>query len=74
MLLSVGGLDDGAVAMAAGLDAFAVYAGGTRRREAALPGLLFAVVIDIFEVEGVEVAGDVAIDARLAHDGETEMD
>lgn len=46
-------LDDGSVAMATSLDAIAVDAGRARRCEPALARLFPAIIVDIFEVEGM---------------------
>jgi len=55
-------LNHSTVTMTTTLHPFAVDARGARCSEAALAGRLFAFVIDVFEVEGVDVAWDVAID------------
>lgn len=53
---------DGAVGLvsAAGLDASAEDSGGAAGGESAFACLFAALVVDVFEIEGVEVAGDVA--------------
>lgn len=61
-----GGRTHGAVAAAAVLDVFAVDAGRVRGGEAALACLLPAVVVDILEIEGVDVAGDVAVSTPVS--------
>jgi len=48
------------VGAAAGLDAFAVDAWGAVGGVLAGEGALATLVVDVFEVEGVDVAGDVA--------------
>jgi len=47
------------------LHSLAVHAWGASSSEAALASLVAAVEVDILEVEGVDVAGDVAV-VRLA--------
>jgi hypothetical protein len=54
----VTGVVDGA---AAGLDSFAVDAWGAVGGVLAGEGALATLVVDVFEVEGVDVAGDVAV-------------
>lgn len=60
MALLLDGLGNRAVATSAGLHALAVDARGMRRREAALSGLLPAIVVYVFDVEGMQVAGKVS--------------
>lgn len=64
-LLVRGGLDNCAIAVAAGLDPLAVDAWGTRCCKAALSCLLSAIVVNPFEVEGVEMPREVAGKRRL---------
>ncbi len=59
-------MSDGAVAAAAGLHSVAVDARSTGRREAAFPRLLAAVVVDVLEVKGVQMAGKNPADCDLA--------
>lgn len=54
----LGVLGNGAVATAALLHALAVDTGGTAGGKAALARLLATVVIYVFEIEGVDVAGE----------------
>lgn len=68
--LGAGGRTHGAVAAAAALDAVAVDAGRTRCGEAALACLLPAVIVDVFEIEGVDVARDVAQNGQANVDQE----
>ncbi len=63
-----GVLGNGSVAVAARLDPVAVDGGGGAGRKAALARQLLAVVVDVLEVEGVQVAGEVA------EDGQTDVD
>lgn len=46
--------------MAARLDAIAVDAWSARCSEASFAGLFAAVIVDVFEVEGVDVAWDIS--------------
>ena len=50
-------LGDGPVASSTRLHSVAVDTRGVRGRKSPLPGLLAAVEVDVFEVEGVQVAG-----------------
>jgi hypothetical protein len=54
-------LNDRTVTMTSALDPLAIDARSTGCCEPAFTGLLFALVIDVFEVEGVDVAWKVAI-------------
>jgi len=45
--------------VATSLHVVAVHAGGSRRRDTPLSRLLAAVIVDILDVEGMEVARDV---------------
>lgn len=53
------GLDDGAVAVAAGLDVFGVDTRGATAGDPSFARQLAAVVVDVLEVEGVDVAREV---------------
>lgn len=53
-------MHDGAVALAAGLHVVRVHARRRGGGVAALVGLLAAIKVDVLEVEGVEVARNVA--------------
>jgi hypothetical protein len=55
-------LCDRSVTIASTLHALAVDTRGTRSREATLASLGAAIEVDIFEVEGVDVARDVSVD------------
>jgi len=50
------------VSIASTLYPLAVDAWGTSSSEATLTSLLTAIEVDVFEVEGVDVAGDVSVD------------
>ena len=56
----VGGLDDCSVAISSILNPLAVDTRRTRGAEPALSGLFPAVVVDVLDVEGVQVAREVA--------------
>ena len=66
MALLLDGLGNRAVATSTGLHALAVDARGMRRREAALSGLLPAIVVYVFDVEGMQVAGKVSAIASVS--------
>jgi hypothetical protein len=53
-------LCDGSVSIASALHTLAVDTRSTSSSEAAFSGLLAAIKVDIFEVEGVDVAGNVS--------------
>lgn len=55
-------MNDRTVSLTSALYAFAVDAWGAGCGEAAFARLLFALVVDVFEVEGVDVAWDVAVE------------
>jgi len=55
-------LDDRSIAAATGLYSVAIDTWGVSSGETALAGLLTTIVIDVFEVEGVNVAWDIAKD------------
>lgn len=59
MSVLVDRLRDGSVSVTAALNALAVDTGGSRGSEAAFTRSLFALVVDVLEVEGVDVARDV---------------
>lgn len=55
-------LGDGAISIASALHALAVDAWGTSGSEAALTSLITTIKVDVFEVEGVDVAWDISAD------------
>jgi hypothetical protein len=59
-------LGDRSVSIASGLHSLAVHAWGASSSEAALASLVAAVEVDILEVEGVDVAGDISVDLTSA--------
>jgi hypothetical protein len=59
---SLGWLYNRSVSIASTLYPLAVDARGTSSSEATLTSLLAAIEVDVFEVEGVDVAGDVSAD------------
>lgn len=57
-------LNDGSVVPASGLDPVAVHTRSRRCREVTLPRPFSAIVIDVLEIEGVYMAGDISIMRR----------
>lgn len=63
---SLGRLHDRTISIASTLDSFAVDTWSTSSSEAALASLIAAIEVDVFEVECVNVAGNVSADSTSA--------
>lgn len=60
-------LDDRTISVASTLHAFAVDTGGTSCGEATFAGLFAAIEVDVFEVEGVDVTGNVSVNEEVSY-------